>query len=40
MTTYLLGLAVRKGGKLATLDQHIPVTAVAGGADALELITP
>jgi uncharacterized protein len=37
---YLLGLAVHHGGKLATLDQHIPVTAVKGGASALELIRP
>lgn len=35
---YLLGLAVRNGGKLATLDQHIPVEAVKGGSAALELI--
>jgi predicted nucleic acid-binding protein len=35
---YLLGLAATKGGKLATLDQHIPTRAVRGGADALELI--
>jgi uncharacterized protein len=37
---FLLGLAVHKGGKLATLDQRIPVTAVPGGGEALELITP
>ncbi len=36
---FLLGLAVHKGGKLATLDQRIPVTAVPGGCEALELIT-
>jgi hypothetical protein len=35
---YLLGLAVHKGGKLATLDQRIPVAAVRGGREALELI--
>jgi hypothetical protein len=33
---YLLGLAVHKGGKLATLDQRIPVNAVRGGREALE----
>jgi len=37
---YLLALAVHKGGKLASLDQHIPAAAVPGGADALELIAP
>ena len=35
---YLLGLAVRKEGKLATLDKRIPVDAVPGGRQALELI--
>ncbi len=35
---YLLGLAVAHGGKLATFDQHIPVAAVKGGAQALEVI--
>jgi toxin-antitoxin system PIN domain toxin len=35
---YLLGLAVRNGGKLATLDQRIPAAAVEGGAAALEII--
>jgi hypothetical protein len=35
---YLTRLAVHKKGKLATLDQHIPVHAVRGGDDALELI--
>ena len=35
---YLLGLAVHNGGKLATLDQRIPVDAVRGGRQALELI--
>jgi toxin-antitoxin system PIN domain toxin len=35
---YLLGLAVHNGGKLATLDQHIPVDAIRGGRHALELI--
>jgi toxin-antitoxin system PIN domain toxin len=37
---YLLGLAVYKRGKLATLDQRIPVEAVLGGQKALELIIP
>jgi len=37
---YLLGLAVHKKGKLATLDQRIPVGAVRGGRKALELIIP
>jgi toxin-antitoxin system PIN domain toxin len=37
---YLLGLAVHKKGKLATLDQRIPVDAVSGGRKALELIIP
>jgi toxin-antitoxin system PIN domain toxin len=36
---FLLGLAVHRAGKLATLDQRIPVTAVHGGLEALELIT-
>ena len=35
---YLLGLAFHKKGKLATLDQRIPVDAVRGGRSALELI--
>ena len=37
---YLLGLAVHKRGKLATLDQRIPVGAVRGGRKALELVIP
>jgi toxin-antitoxin system PIN domain toxin len=37
---YLLGLAVHRKGKLATLDQRIPVDAVSGGRKALELIIP
>jgi uncharacterized protein len=37
---YLLGLAVHKKGKLATLDQRIPAQAVRGGRKALELIIP
>jgi hypothetical protein len=38
VTVYLLGLAIHKAGKLATLDQHLPAAAVAGGRDALEVI--
>ncbi len=37
---FLLGLAVHHGGKLATLDQRITTTAIAGGRAALHLITP
>jgi uncharacterized protein len=33
--SYLLGLAVRNGGKLATFDRNLRGTAVIGGADAL-----
>lgn len=33
---YLLALAVSRGGKLATLDRKLPVSAVKGGAEALE----
>lgn len=36
---YLLGLAVHKKGKLATLDKRIPVNAVPDGDKALELIS-
>ena len=35
---YLLGLAARKGGKLATFDRHIPTAAVRNGEHCLELI--
>lgn len=35
---YLLALAARRGGWLATFDGRIPTSAVAGGAGALELI--
>jgi uncharacterized protein len=35
---YLLGLAVHKGGRLATLDQRLPVKGVDGGERALEII--
>lgn len=37
---YLLGLAVHRKGKLATLDQRIPCQAVRQGREALELIIP
>jgi toxin-antitoxin system PIN domain toxin len=36
---YLLALAVRHAAQLATLDRRIPVVAVAGGAEALALVT-
>lgn len=35
---FLLGLAVHKGGTLATFDRQISTTAVQGGGEALELI--
>jgi len=35
---YLLGLAVKHSGKLATLDHAIPAAAVIGGERALEAI--
>ena len=35
---YLLGLAARKGGKLATFDRRIPSQMVRGGSEALEVI--
>ena len=37
---YLLGLAVSHGGKLATLDQRIPISTVAGGGKAIDLVVP
>lgn len=37
---YLLGLAIHKGGKLATFDQNIPATIFKGGSEALENILP
>jgi len=37
---YLLGLAVKHDGKLATLDRSIPEASVIGGARALEVIAP
>ncbi len=36
--TYLAGLAVHKGGRLATMDRRIPIDAVRGGKEALEVI--
>lgn len=37
---YLAGLALQRGGKLATFDSGIPYAAVVGGnADVVELIT-
>lgn len=36
--TYLLALAVRRGGKLATFDRRLSAQAVHDGRDALELI--
>lgn len=36
---YLLGLAVRKGGKPATPDRDIPLAAVQGGAEGIEIIS-
>jgi toxin-antitoxin system PIN domain toxin len=35
---YLLALAVSSGGRLATLDQHIPASLVRGGPAAIEVI--
>jgi len=37
---YLLALAVKNRGRLATLDQRIPVDAVQDGRKALALVTP
>ncbi len=36
--TYLLALAVRRGGSLATFDRRLRTAPVRGGADALHLI--
>ena len=36
---YLLALAAEHGGKLATLDGRIPVHAVQGGSEAIEVLT-
>jgi len=35
---FLLGLAVHHSGKLTTFDQRIPIEAVVGGQEALELL--
>ncbi len=35
---YLLALAVRQGGKLATFDRKIPAAAVGGGGAGMEII--
>ena len=35
---YLLGLAVHRGGKLATLDHRLAASAIREGPEALELI--
>jgi uncharacterized protein len=35
---FLLGIAVHKGGKLATFDQRIITSAIQGGGKALEVI--
>lgn len=37
---YLLGLAVKKRGRLATFDRRIPTGAVRDGREGLELIEP
>jgi toxin-antitoxin system PIN domain toxin len=37
---YLLGVAVKHNGALATLDRSIPAACVAGGDRALEVISP
>jgi predicted nucleic acid-binding protein len=36
--TYLLALAVHRGGMLATFDRRLSPAAVAGGSEALRLI--
>lgn len=36
--TYLLALAVARGGRLASLDRRLSTAAVSGGAAALEVI--
>ena len=38
--SYLLGLAVSNGGRLATFDRRLSPHAVIGGRDALHLIGP
>ena len=37
---YLIGLAARHGGKLATFDRRVSALRVPGGSDAFEVITP
>ena len=37
---FLLGLAVHKGGSLATFDRGIPAKVVEGGSEALAVISP
>jgi toxin-antitoxin system PIN domain toxin len=37
---YLLGLAVHRRGRFATLDEHVQASAIAGGPEAVELIAP
>jgi predicted nucleic acid-binding protein len=38
---YLLGLAVKRGGRLATLDRTIPIKAVRGARrETLALVAP
>jgi uncharacterized protein len=37
---YLLALAVKNGGKLATLDDRLPADAVRGGPQAIEVLRP
>lgn len=37
---FLLGLAVKKGGKLATFDRRICAVAIKGGGEGLELLAP
>ena len=36
--TYLLGLAVKNGGRLATFDRHFDPARIPGGAQALEIL--
>jgi uncharacterized protein len=36
---YLLALAVKKGGKLASFDRRIPAHLIRGGKEALHLLT-
>lgn len=35
---YLVSLAIERGGKFATLDEHVPAHVIPGGADALAVI--